>query len=454
MGTCATVCSNPNKKQAEVNIETLQKDKYRSKNTIQFYSSQPNYSKLIYLQTIIKRFIKKRKKSGILKKDQEINNTKNINVNINLNVNMDRPTNENTRIGTKDNSKQINTNNLNNNSQIKEINNNSNKKLIQNQSNENSKSINQDSSIVIPTVKAELKESLIFSHDPFIKGKKSQRNINDPKDPRDGPFDDKRRKYPKILEDESSYEGEWKNGKRDGLGILCWKDVSKFIGEFIEDKVLGFGKLIHEDGDIYTGYWNDFQAQGIGYYKTKKEASYEGYWKNDKQNGFGIEKWPRGSNYLGEYIDGNKEGYGILNFEGNGGYEGQFQCGSISGIGTFFFKDNRKYEGEWKNNKMHGYGIITWPDGKFYEGEFYEDKKEGFGVFYSHRKIYMGLWKNSLLEGDTIIIENGRMKKQFWENGRVSKNLPLDTPIFFEKFVDEIIKYKANFGSPMKNHHQ
>ena len=65
----------------------------------------------------------------------------------------------------------------------------------------------------------------------------------------------------------------------------------------------------------------------------------------------------------------------------------------------------------------------------------------------------MGLWKNSLLEGDTIIIENGRMKKQFWENGRVSKNLPLDTPIIFEKFVDEIIKYKASFGSPMKNLH-
>ena len=447
MGTCATVCSNPNKKQAEVNIESLQNDKFKNKNTHQLLI-QPNYSKLIYLQTRIKRFLKKKKKNGIMPKDQDLN-TKNINVNINLNVNMDRPTNENTRMGTKDNSKQVkNISKDNNSNQLK--------KLPQNinPSNENSKSINQDSSIMIPTVKAELKESLIFSHDPFIKGKKSQRNINDSKDPRYGPFDDKRHKYPKIFEDESSYEGEWKNGKRDGLGILCWKDVSKFIGEFIEDKVLGFGKLIHEDGDIYTGYWNDFQAQGIGYYKTKKEASYEGYWKDDKQNGFGIEKWPRGSNYLGEYIDGNKEGFGILNFEGNGGYEGEFQGGSISGVGTFFFKDNRKYEGEWKNNKMHGYGIITWPDGKFYEGEFFEDKKEGFGVFYSHRKIYMGLWKNSLLEGDTIIIENGRMKKQFWENGRVSKNLPLDTPIFFEKFVDEIIKYKANFGSPMKNHHQ
>ncbi len=445
MGTCATVCSNPNKKQAEVNIESLQNDKFKNKNTHQLLI-QPNYSKLIYLQTRIKRFLKKKKKNSIMK-DQDLN-TKNINVNINLNVNMDRPTNENTRMGTKDNSKQVkNISKDNNSNQLKKIPQNI------NPSNENSKSINQDSSIVIPTVKAELKESLIFSHDPFIKGKKNQSHINDSKDPRYGPFDDKRHKYPKIFEDESSYEGEWKNGKRDGLGILCWKDVSKFIGEFIEDKVLGFGKLIHEDGDVYTGYWNDFQAQGIGYYKTKKEASYEGYWKDDKQNGFGIEKWPRGSNYLGEYIDGNKEGFGILNFEGNGGYEGEFQGGSISGVGTFFFKDNRKYEGEWKNNKMHGYGIITWPDGKFYEGEFFEDKKEGFGVFYSHRKIYMGLWKNSLLEGDTIIIENGRMKKQFWENGRVSKNLPLDTPIFFEKFVDEIIKYKATFGSPIKNLH-
>ena len=59
-----------------------------------------------------------------------------------------------------------------------------------------------------------------------------------------------------------------------------------------------------------------------------------------------------------------------------------------------------------------------------------------------------------------IVLERGKAAedraedvKQFWENGRVSKNLPLDTPIFFEKFVDEIIKYKATFGSPMKNLH-
>ena len=107
----------------------------------------------------------------------------------------------------------------------------------------------------------------------------------------------------------------------------------------------------------------------------------------------------------------------------------------------FFFKDGRHYEGEWKNNKMHGFGIIAWPDGKFYEGEFCDDKKEGFGIFYSEKKIYMGVWRNSFLDGDIIIIERNKIKKQYWERGKASKNLPTDHPIFFEKYVDEVVEY-------------
>ena len=95
---------------------------------------------------------------------------------------------------------------------------------------------------------------------------------------------------------------------------------------------------------------------------------------------------------------------------------------------------------------MHGCGIITWPDGKFYEGEFCEDKKEGFGVFYSHKKVYLGMWKNSSLEGNVIILESGKMKKQFWENGKIKKILPLDTKIIFEKYIDEILENNNIIG--------
>jgi hypothetical protein len=459
MGQCAMICSNHCNKANEIQVEMLGDGKKIIKNKLlaQQISSSPNYPKLIYLQLRIKRFLKRKhykSKKGIPTKQNN-----NINVNINLNVNMENNKNieetnqakpaqlslgnnatsnevkmQTSGITTTNSNVHINTiDNQNNNISRPNIN--------QPQTQQQPSSIGGDN-IVIPSVKAEFRESILFSTDPFLKHKKTLGDNSD--DPRLGPNDNVRRKYPTIREDDSTYTGEWKNGMRDGYGILVWKDISKYIGEFVDNKVSGFGKFYYEEGDTYTGYWVNFQANGVGIFKTTKDASYQGYWLNDKQDSFGIENWPRGSSYTGEYKNGNKEGIGLLNFEGNGGYEGQFEEGSISGIGTFYFNDNRKYEGEWLNNKMHGHGIITWPDGKFFEGQFIDDRKEGFGVFYSSRKIYLGVWKGSAPEGETIIIENGTVKKQFWENGRAVRQLPKDHSIFFEKYVDEIIQYTRN----------
>ena len=402
MGQCEGICRTV-KKNEEFKIDPLLQDNIDSK----FYAS-PYYPKIVYLQLKLKKFLHSKKSLTLI-------NKQNINVNINLNVNMPN----------KKDVPSINSTNAN--------------QPVLMVSKQKKSSFN--ASIMIPSVKSEFKESLIFSKDAFLKVKNASSNVPS-QDPRSGPMDNIRRKYPKILEEDSSYEGEWKNGKRDGIGVLCWKSISKYMGEFAEDKVMGFGKLWHEDGDLYTGYWKDYQAHGVGIYTTAQNANYEGYWYEDKQSGFGIESWPKGSSYTGEYLEGNKEGYGLLNFENNGGYEGEFSMGCISGVGVFYFKDNRKYEGEWKNNKMQGFGIITWPDGKFYEGQFYDDRKEGFGVFYSHKKIYMGMWRNSLLEGDVIVIDGNKVKKQYWENGKASKQLPADKPIFFEQFVDEVIETK------------
>ena len=72
----------------------------------------------------------------------------------------------------------------------------------------------------------------IFNDDPF---RNEKTNLNKLENyPLDGPFDGKRRKYPKIKEEQSSYEGEQKDGKRDGFGLLYWGDDSKFMGLFEE----------------------------------------------------------------------------------------------------------------------------------------------------------------------------------------------------------------------------
>ena len=101
----------------------------------------------------------------------------------------------------------------------------------------------------IPQVHSAYKRNKFFSEDPFSKPLKDTKDTSN--DPRNGPLDNVRRKYPKIEQDEFSYEGEWKNRKRDGVGVLIWKNVAKFTGEFLEDRVWGFGILHHDDGDEY-----------------------------------------------------------------------------------------------------------------------------------------------------------------------------------------------------------
>ena len=52
--------------------------------------------------------------------------------------------------------------------------------------------------------------------------------------------------------------------------------------------------------------------------------------------------------------------------------------------------------------------------------------------------------------GTIVIIDNDKVKKQLWEEGRPSENLPNERKIFFEKYVDDIIK-PLNDGKNMIN---
>ena len=428
MGNCSNLCSRiiiPNS-DVPVSVPTY---KQNNNKNISKYSKEPNISKIIYIQSRLRNFFRKKKKS--IKYSKNNTNTK-TRTNTNLN---------NSNYYSK--SKSIKKTSTNHNNVVNYQKKKTNKK---NEIKKN-KTLKEDDSLNIPQVRPMFKRNKFFSEDPFSKPNKKESSKDLLNDPRNGPIDNLRRKFPKIEQDEFSYEGEWKNRKRDGLGVLIWKGVAKFIGQFVEDRVIGFGLLYHDDGDEYIGYWNEFQAHGLGIYKTKKVLTYEGYWEHDKQNGFGIEKWPRNTWFKGGYLEGNKEGYGMLSIEDKGIYEGEMKNGNINGIGKFTFRDGRKYEGEFRNNKMNGYGILNWPDGKLFVGEFKEDIQEGFGVFYSRKKTYIGIWKNTLLEGEAIVVENDKIKKQFWEEGRPSENLSNEHKIFFEKYVDDIIKQKEYFAS-------
>ncbi len=86
-----------------------------------------------------------------------------------------------------------------------------------------------------------------------------------------------RREYP----DGSRYEGEMKDGKREGEGTWAKPDGTKYSGQWKGDKPDGLGTFIWPDG-----------------------RKFKGYWKSGKRHGKGIEILPDGKRIEGEWEEG------------------------------------------------------------------------------------------------------------------------------------------------------
>lgn len=122
------------------------------------------------------------------------------------------------------------------------------------------------------------------------------------------------------------YEGETVNGLRHGKGKYTWASGTVYEGDWVKGKRCGFGitrsyRRKRHDGTLfveysYEGEWKDSKKNGHGVWKFSQEyadgiikvyQSYDGEWMNDKKHGHGkfsvfthVEE--------GEYIEGNAHG--------------------------------------------------------------------------------------------------------------------------------------------------
>ena len=112
-----------------------------------------------------------------------------------------------------------------------------------------------------------------------------------------------------IFDEDTAYEGEWKNGKKEGFGELITKDYT-YNGHFKNDEFNGFGQItspsatllgffvngnirgevnvIFNSGEEYFGYYNGGHREGFGRNQFKDKSYYVGNFKNNKQEGEGI----------------------------------------------------------------------------------------------------------------------------------------------------------------------
>ena len=149
-----------------------------------------------------------------------------------------------------------------------------------------------------------------------------------------------------------SWTGACPNGFTQGHGVLQWflngKPNGRYEGEFRDGKRNGRGVITFASGARYEGEFRDDKFNGRGVYTSANGDRYDGEHRDDKLNGRGVITSANGNRYEGEFRDGKRNGRGVITFANGNRYEGEFRNGKPNGYGVFTFA-NALYRGQWVN---------------------------------------------------------------------------------------------------------
>ena len=187
--------------------------------------------------------------------------------------------------------------------------------------------------------------------------------------------------------DSGMYDGNWRDGKREGFGTMNYNDGREYVGYWIQDEFYGLGKITYRNGCYYLGEWKDGCRHGKGVAEDENGTVTFGIWEEGVlKNSFFETK------NMKHY---NKE----LMIYSESMYYGNAQFGNKHGYGIYVWNDGEYYEGNWENDNKHGVGRYAWSDGSFYEGQWKNNERNGKGVFVNADKTFtIGVWENNELK--------------------------------------------------------
>ena len=143
------------------------------------------------------------------------------------------------------------------------------------------------------------------------------------------------------------YEGEWKDGKRDGWGTLYDGSGVRYEGEWKDNKIDGRGTWYFSNGDRYEGEWKDDVENGRGTYFLSNGDRYEGEWKRGERNVRVTYYFSTGDRYEGDLKDGKGDGQGAYYFSNGDRHVGWWKDGKQHGRGTHYSANGDHFKGEW-----------------------------------------------------------------------------------------------------------
>jgi hypothetical protein len=156
-----------------------------------------------------------------------------------------------------------------------------------------------------------------------------------------------------TLVEKSKYEGNYKDGYRQGVGKMKYPNGDVYEGEFFENMVRNC--LFFSIFCSYTCCWLLFfmlQMQGEGTYTYKASGDiYSGSWLANLKHGNGTYEFGKDSSlFVGTWEKGQiTTGKWIL--QGAAVYEGNFKLGRPVGNGTFTFASGLVQNGSFEVQK-------------------------------------------------------------------------------------------------------
>jgi len=162
------------------------------------------------------------------------------------------------------------------------------------------------------------------------------------------------------------YEGEFKEGKPDGNGIMTYDDYT-YEGGFTNGKENGHGVIT---------YKKDGRRVDVTYTNGVKMEAPE---KVDSMH------WKQLEGYDPNCISGNcVTGFGTYVFGKTGNkYTGNFKDRRREGQGSFYFTDGDRFEGVFRNNEKYEGTYYFKSTGATYTGTYDEQGRELNGTFRS-----------------------------------------------------------------------
>mmetsp|Transcript_1095 Transcript_1095/g.3346 ORF Transcript_1095/g.3346 Transcript_1095/m.3346 type:complete len:223 (+) Transcript_1095:77-745(+) len=137
----------------------------------------------------------------------------------------------------------------------------------------------------------------------------------------------------------------------------------------------------YTNGDEYEGDFKEGIREGAGTYRYRLGDVFVGTFANNLKTGVGRVTYKKGGFFHGNFKDGVREGEGTFQYPNGDIYSGMWQKNKRNGKGTYVFtKTKYFYEGDWKDGQMIS-GIWSMTDGTKFVGNFVGQKPAGDGVW-------------------------------------------------------------------------